>query len=329
MMNQSNRISSIGQSRTLLWLIAALTLFGMLFSSVVNASHAFADTSRDVSVNLTDKGWYISDAAAKKFTRTPISEAQNTLDKTVKDLAGKKYPTAIALIDDSVYPSQCTGKSAAQCADQLRSLVSKYDVVVVVNTNDQFGLSAKGLSAAEIQQLSSAATNTFTTQGPANGASALANSAVAKLEANTKTVSDASTGNTIFVVLAIVIFLLVLGGLGFFLISQTRKNWKNQMLALNDESHQINDLILKLSGDVDYAFGESGDKLKQNFSQATLGMSEANADLRQLEGANSNSLIFGWGKWKSKRDDTKAKFENVRQNLAQIDREVQDIKRLT
>jgi hypothetical protein len=307
--------------------IALVLLFGLFISAVFTAPLAFADNSRDAVVGMTNNGFYISDAAKAKF-RDP-NAAASTLQNAVRDTANKKYPAAFGFLDlTNTVPADCQNRSINQCAETLRNQISKYDIVVLVYTNDTYGMSVKGLTTTESQQLIDAARNTFTVNGPAAGATALANSAVTKLEEKAKAQSDAATGNTIFTVSAIAVFLLILAGLGFFLVSRTNKNWKAEMQALKEESSKINDYIFRLSGDVDYAFGESGERLKQNFSQATLGMEKVNADLRLLSGAGTPSLIFGWGKWRNQRDETKAKLEDIRTNLAQIDREIQTSKQL-
>jgi flagellar biosynthesis/type III secretory pathway M-ring protein FliF/YscJ len=231
------------------------------------------------------------------------------------------------LIDPAVVPSNCGG-SIDQCAETLRNQIGKYNIVVLVDTGDNVGLSVKGLSTSEIQQLKTAARNTFTTNGPANGSVFLANSAADKIEANAKASQDASTGSTIFTIVAVALFLLIIGGLVWFLFSRTKKNWQTELQALNEESAKINDYIYRLSGDVDYAFGESGERIKRNFSEATLGMETVNADLRQLATAEPSRLATGWSKWRDKRDETKAKLESIRTNLAQVEREIQSSKQL-
>lgn len=323
------------RQRRISWVIAGLLLIGLLFSSIFAASKAFADSSIDVNTNLTKQGWYISDTASKEFSK--LDDAKSTLDKTVKELRGNRS-TSIAIIDQTVYPTECRGKSVGDCAAALRQLITnpKYDTMIVVDLTrsgtgqqrGEIGLDAQGLSTADELQLVNSVGNTFTTKGPSEGARQLALDTDKRLDDIAKQRQDEQGRGTLFTILGVVVFLLIVAGLVAFLVFQTRKNWQREMVALSDESRQINDLIVKLADDVDYLPAPRGESIKMDFSQSTRDMSTANADLRELEKVGALPLIFGWGKWKSKRDETKAKFENTRRSLTQVDREVQEVNRL-
>lgn|GEM_PF-2444169 len=315
-------------------------LLALLLTLAIMPGVASADNSDDATRAIGSQGWYISKAIEPKVG--DLSAAQNSLKGTVQTLKDRKLPVVIALLDTATLPvyKNCKTGAMSDCGDfflksQSAQIAVVFDLTNATPGNRKVGLFSPGLNEGDQQALTSdpAFGKLVTAGNYAQAASQLAINAANKIDVNTKSASDAQNAatqqikkeesNGLFVaMIVVVVVVLAIGGAIAFLIMTTKKVWNGKVEELQKNASQVNDMVLRLSDEVEYLEPNVKDSAKATFAQGALQVNTANEAARQIKAASTISLLFKWGQYNTQYQEALAKMQSVQETLNRVDQTV-------
>ncbi len=315
-------------------------LMALVLMLVILPVVASADNSTDALNALRSQGWYISQANEKSVG--DLSKAKDTLTNAVKTLNDRKHTTVIALLDSATLPnsSSCKGGKISDCANVTRdSLKDKgIQIAVVVDIPQRkFALSVDSnlLNETVTDSLtaSSAITALFRNGQYAEGAAQLATNAADQIDTNAKAANDSKnaivsqtkkeeSGNLFVAMIVVLVVVLAIGGAAAFLVVTTKKVWNGKVEELQKSATAVNDMVLRLSDEVEYLEPNVQASAKATFAQGAMQVNAANEAARQIKAASTISLIFKWGQFNTQYQEALAKMESVQETLNRVDQTV-------
>lgn len=310
-----------------LGLAIALLVLTLGSAFIVTKSASAADPVADAETALLKQGWYVSPGVVQNSNATQqqqqVKQLQQTLQNTVNDLKGKKHPAVLALLDPNAVKSGF--RTAESYAEYLRTYITPNPDIVVVAVIPPAGqgtpgvaLAADKLSQQEQQDITNATRSTFTKGDWAGAMQRIADGAEKKI-------SDKETGGLITTLVIVVVVIVAIGIGLFFLYTNTKKSWANQLQSLRDLNSKVSDLTVRVGDSIDYLPDPQKNQVRNQFGQATANMSETNSNIRELEGATPWQVLLGGGKYRQKLNNTGSQLQASYNMLQQLDRAVEKI----
>jgi predicted PurR-regulated permease PerM len=317
----TNRVSKrkLLKNRSITALILGLlSLFVAGFlAPVVSAQSAEAN---DLSRALINERFYVSNSVKNRLKTDSAFAARNPdLEQKVKDTVNKfksRGDARVAVIANDVIPATLGGNTQRYGESVYDFIGSKPDALVMVNaqTSDYLLVSSK-LSPSDRDKIINEVRPTFASKGIGAGIDETIDKALSKIAGN------ATTGLITTIVIVAVIILLFIGII-VATITSTKKRWAQQVANLQQLANQVSDKVVGISDNISFLPDNIRHQADAEFGEATRNFSDANAKLRELEGATPVQLLLKGADFNRQLNLTGAQFEQLRQSLTRIEQQV-------
>lgn len=299
-------------------ILGLLSLFVAGFlAPVVSAQSAEAN---DLSRALINDRYYVSNTVKNKLkTDAAFAAKHPDLEAKVKDAVNKykgRGDARAAVIGTDVIPANL-GSNTQRYAEFLYDFIgSKPDALVMVNaqTSEYFIVSSK-LSSSDRSKIVDEVRPTFASKGIGAGVDEAIDKTLSKIAGN------ATAGFITTIVIVAVIVLLIIGII-VATITSTKKRWAQQVANLQQLANQVSDKVVAISDNISFLPDNIRHQADADFGEATRNFSDANAKLRELEGASSVQLLLQGADFNRRLNLTGAQFEQLRQSLTSIEQKV-------
>ena len=307
------------------WVVALLALFLVLLLAPVASAQTSTTTATDNPDDLVkalgNQRYYVANSVKANPT---FMQKNSTIESDLKNEVNQHKNVAIAIISSSSFPSQFsgTGTNAQTNLDNYTKFVSgfltnpKPDVLLIVNAQQQnWTLIAPDLSQAERDKILADAKNVAATQNVTKGALTIADESVDKLSSN-------KSGSFVTTIIIIVLVIVVLAGVVAFLLINTKRQWQQKLVGLQSLANQVSDQVVRVSDNINFLPDEQRQRTDTDFGTATRSFSEANDNLRQLQGVSPVTLLLKGPDYQRKLNLAGSQFQQVQQSLTQVEQHI-------